>query len=146
MNVDIKIEDYLTKDEIKCALIDGIKEYSKEKCNKFFNGCSVEKGEYRTLFESVCLSYMLDNYKPEVELAVECCLKYITTSDLFKPRWYDYNNTTNQLFELLKIKMADSSEEFKNAILERIKNTDEEILREILIGVVDENLSKIFSK
>jgi|BioPla2DNA2_1021312.scaffolds.fasta_scaffold47812_1 hypothetical protein len=145
MIIDIKIEDYLNEDEIKEAIKEGVVQYTKEKCQKFFDGCDVEKGEYRTLFETVCLNYMLDNYRPQVELAVDACLEYITTTGIFKPRWYDNTDATRKLFAILQNKLAESSEEFKNAILERIKNTDEDILREILIEVVNENLSKIFN-
>lgn len=149
INIDDCIEDYIPDDEIQNIIELTVREYTLKKCEKYFSDCNEQTGNYKTLFESICLGYMLDNYKPEVDFAVDCCLKYITTLDLFRPRWYDSRDATNELFKVIKDKLIDSSEEFKEeikiAILEKIKNTPEENLRELLCEIVDYNLGEFFA-
>jgi len=140
--IELNIENYLDDEEIKEAAIDGVKQYTFQKCEKFFGG--LKESEYRTLFETVCLNYMLDNYKNEVDKSVENGLKYIVTQGLFQPRWYDRNNGTDRLMSEMKQSLKAHAPEFKKAIIERIKNTDEDILRELLLDMASESLSEIF--
>ena len=139
--MEIDVLEYLDEDEIREACREAVKEYTRSKARKFFE-CAKDKNHYTTLFTTICHNYLVDNYKEELDFSVKACLDHIT-NNIFKNTWRDARES--QLFKEVQRRLADDHKDFKKALLDKIRETDPDMVADMLRDVVADNLSKIFT-